>query len=368
MTVTLRQRKKGSKIFLYLDYYDSGKRDYEHLGFYLHPKPERGRLTKQEVDHNKKMLELAEKIRSKRHLEIQSGKYGFQDKTKLAGNFLAYMQTLATKRRDKTGNWGNWDSAIKHLHKYAPKGVTFSQINKEWLEGFKEYLLNDSKSKYDKELAQNSKLSYFNKVRATLKQAAKDGIIKYNPVTEVEGIKEAESQREFLSYEELRAMYKTDCSDETLKRAFLFSALTGLRWSDIQKLTWSEVSYSKEIGYLIRFKQKKTNSFETLPISDEARKLLGKEGESSDVVFDDLKYSAWNNSKLRDWAKEAGIKKHITFHIARHTNATLQLSLGTTITTIKKLLGHKNLKTTEMYAKVIDADKIEAANKIKLEE
>ena len=62
----------------------------------------------------------------------------------------------------------------------------------------------------------------------------------------------------------------------------------------------------------------------------------------------------------------AGVEKHITFHCARHTYATLQLSLGTDIYTVSKLLGHKSLKTTEIYAKVIDQKKVEAANRIKL--
>ncbi len=62
----------------------------------------------------------------------------------------------------------------------------------------------------------------------------------------------------------------------------------------------------------------------------------------------------------------AGIEKHITFHCARHTYATLQLSLGTDIYTVSKLLGHENLRTTEVYAKIIDEKKQEAASKIKI--
>jgi integrase len=152
-----------------------------------------------------------------------------------------------------------------------------------------------------------------------------------------------------------------------LKKAFIFSALTGLRWSDIEKLIWSEIQHSKEMGYYIRFRQKKTKGAETLPISEQARELLGEKGEQNDQIFKGLHYSAWSNLKLQQWVMKAGIPKNITFHSARHTYATLQLTLGTDIYTVSKLLGHKELKTTQIYAKVIDDKKKEAANRIKLD-
>jgi len=147
---------------------------------------------------------------------------------------------------------------------------------------------------------------------------------------------------------------------------FLFSCLTGLRWSDIEKLTWQEIQHSKELGYYIRFRQAKTNGVETQPISEESRKLLGDEGQPKEKIFIGLAYGNWNKTILKDWLLEAGITKHITFHCARHTYATLQLTLGTDIYTVSKLLGHKNLQTTEIYAKVINEKKVDAANKINI--
>lgn len=162
-------------------------------------------------------------------------------------------------------------------------------------------------------------------------------------------------------------MAKTDCEISILKTAFIFSALTGLRWSDINKLLWSEVQYSKELGNYLRFRQKKTQGAETLPISEQAISLLGERGEPEERVFKHLKYSAWHNLKLQQWAMKAGIAKTVTFHCARHTYATLQLTLGTDIYTVSKLLGHKHLKTTQIYTKVIDEKKTEAANRILLD-
>ena len=353
-------------ISLYLDFYVHGNRSYEYLKMYLHPKPEKGRLTPQQKNENEETLKLAEAIKAKRLVSIQNSEYGFKDKAKLKANFVDYMQMLTDKRRDSTGNYGNWDSAVKLLRKYTPHGITFGEINKEWLEGFKLFLQSKAATKKEKGLAPNSMLSYFNKVNAALKQAVKDGIIQTNPGAQVDNFKEEETQREFLSLEELNAMHNTPCGNELFKRAFIFSALTGLRWSDIKKLLWSEIQHSKDMGYFIRFRQKKTKGAETLPITDEAYQLLGAPGSKEEQIFRDLSYSAWNNTKLRDWARDAGINRHINFHAARHTHAVLLLSSGTDIHTVSKMLGHREIKTTQRYMHIIDRKKIEAAHSIRL--
>lgn len=362
MKVTLRQRKKNKKTSLYLDYYHKGKRKYEYLRLYLITKP----TSAEERNVNKKTLQLAENIRAKRQLEIQNEIYGFDDFGKINSSFLKYFEIMAEKRKASGGNYGNWKSALKHLKNWERGNVKFSDIDRKWLEDLKHYLLYEVEKRPHQNLSKNSCASYYNKVIATLNEAIKDKIIHDNPADSVDGIKEAESKREFLTLEELKKAIKTPCEIDILKNAFIFSALTGLRFSDIQKLTWSEIQHSKENGYYIRFKQKKTKGEETLPISDDALEFTGERGKKEDKVFKGLTYSEYNNVKLQEWIIRAGIEKHITFHCARHTYATLQLTLGTDIYTVSKLLGHKSIKTTEIYAKVIDQKKKDAANRIKL--
>lgn len=366
MTVTLRQRQKGNKIILYLDYYHKGKRNYENLQLYLVPEPEKGKLSTKDKDDNRKNLALAESIRSKRHLELQNSRYGFQDVEKINGSFLRYFEQLTEKRKPSQNTHGNWDSAQKQLEKFVKMDVTFAQIDKQWLEKLKEFLKNDAKTRSNENLSPGTQSSYFNKVRAALREAVKDGIISRNPAFETDGIDPGESQREFLTLDELRTLANTECEIPILKQAFLFSALTGLRWSDIEKMRWSEVQHSKEAGHFIRFTQKKTKGAETHPISEQAFHLLGEPGEPTAKVFEGLFYSAHYNTKLKEWIFSAKITKPITFHCARHTYATLQLSLGTDIYTVSKLLGHKDLKTTQIYARIIDEKKKEAANRINL--
>src|SRR6476661_1164476 len=105
MTVTLRQRKKGKKISLYLDCYSKGKRYCEFLRLYLFVEPEKGKLTKLQKEANQMNLELAENIRAKRHMEIHNGIYGFQDRGKLESSFIKYLDRLSELRGESFSNY-----------------------------------------------------------------------------------------------------------------------------------------------------------------------------------------------------------------------------------------------------------------------
>ncbi len=129
-------------------------------------------------------------------------------------------------------------------------------------------------------------------------------------------------------------------------------------------MVWSEIQNSSAQGYYIRFKQQKTGGAETLPISEGAVDLLGERGPPDEKVFPSL--MKWHTSYITDWVRQAGIKKKITFHCFRHSFATLQLTLGSDISTISRMLGHKDIATTQIYAKIVDQKKREAANLITL--
>lgn len=375
--VKLREKKiSGNRQSLYLDFYpaiphaETGEPTRrEFLGLYLYDKAK----TPIDKQHNKETLQLAEQIRQKRenHLnkpEIYTGYELEQKRIKERGeqNFVAYFKTLANKR--KASNHDNWVSAYNYLDTFTNGILKFANLNEKFCNEFKEYLLTTKSNKSSKTtLAQNSAVSYFNKLKATLKQAYKDGYLQSDLNAKIEPIKQAETRRNFLTIEELNSLVKTECNNPLLKRAALFSALTGLRFSDIQKLVWGEIHHSVENGYSIQFTQQKTKGVEVLPISEQAYSLLGEPKELTRKVFEGLTYSAYENKHLYQWIGAAGITKDITFHCFRHTFATLQLSKGTDIYTVSKMLGHRELKTTQIYAKIIDQTKREAADKIKLD-
>lgn len=198
-----------------------------------------------------------------------------------------------------------------------------------------------------------------------MKQAYQDGILQTDINKNVKSIKEKETHREFLFESELNKLVKTPCKSPELKKAALFSALTGLRHKNIMNLKWSQIQQNDNGEYSIDFTQVKTESIENLPISDQAYKLLGTPENGKDNIFN-LHYSAMYKDIIDDWLTNAGISKKITFHNFRHTYATLTMAKGASLHTVSKMLGHKNIKTTQVYAKVVDQAKREAANNITL--
>lgn len=371
MNVTLRKRisKKTSRVTLYLDIYKgytisiNGKskqeREYIYLKYYLISEPK----TAADKQHNKENLKGAEAVRAKYILDIQNETYGFTSKIAKDASLLEYFKKLTLDRYKSEGNYGNWKSALKHLINYCGDQPTFKEIDIRFVEGFKEYLQFKAKTKSEKLLSTNSALSYFNKFRTVINEAFEVGLISSNPVKRVKGIKEEETHREYLTFDELKKLSRTECRYEILKKAFLFSCLTGLRWSDINKLIWKEI-HEDNGSYKIHLIQKKTKTVEYTHISEQAVNLLGQRGQPEHRVFHGLKYSSYTNAEITRWTAAAGVTRHITFHCARHTFATLQLTFGTELLTISKLLGHKNLKTTQIYTKIIDEKKQEAVNKI----
>jgi integrase len=373
MRIYLRVRKgqiskenlaKGKlrKDSLFLMYHDSenNRREYEWLKLHIYDKPK----TELQKLHNKETWQLGESIKAQKVLEIQSRQHGFVSSVKGKIGFLTYFKTLVDKRFDSTGNHGNWHSTHLHLKRFC-KGVDIQidKVDDVFLERFKEYLLTQKLSKKPRNtrLSNNTALSYFNKVKTALKEAYQNKMLKENPCIGVKNIKEVETHRSFLTFEELQLLVKADCKCPLTKRAFIFSALTGLRFSDVQNLKWKNLNHDVTNGWSITYTQKKTKSNEVLPIGEQTAKLLGEPKGNDDCVFDGLIYSAYKNKHISQWVNNAGIDKHITFHCARHSFATLQLTMNTDIYTVSKMLGHRNLATTQIYAKVIDKKKIEAA-------
>ncbi len=357
MGVKIKKNKlKDNRSSLSLDIYHQGVSRYENLKMFTYDNAK----SQLEKDHNKRTIALAETIKAKRILEMQESHFNIHTGFKGQASFLEYFSKQAKERKKNENSYGNWVSAEKHLLAFANgKNIRFCDCDENFIEGFKKYLQTAKVTKSKTCLSTNSAISYLNKVKAALTQAFNDRIILDNPGKRVKGIKAEENAREFLLEEEIKKLAKTACSYPMLKDAFLFSCLTGLRWSDINKLVWNEVVYSEvEQRWKIHFRQKKTKGLQYNPITDEAYQLLGERQEGKERVFKGLKYSAWNNHLLQEWVwKDANIKKKITFHCARHTYATLLLTSGADIYTVSKLLGHQDLKTTEIYGKIINTQK-----------
>ncbi len=369
--IRLRQRRtKTGLISLYLDIYINGQRSYEYLKLYLIPENNR-----EDKRKNQETLHLAETIRAKRMVELQNQEFGFKSPYKEDTNFYDYYMALCEERfkTEAQGNWGNWKCCLKHLMRYDPQlqKRKWKDIDREFIQGFKDYLENDAYAwstderarNTERLLSRNSKVSYFNKLRACCNQAYEDRIIQFNPIRSIEGFKAEEGKRMYLTLDEVKRLANTPCYYTSVKKAFLFSCLTGLRRSDIERLTWGDVYKQGEFIRII-FTQKKTSGLEYLDLAPEAVELMGQRKDPSEKVFEFFHSPSCTNACLREWCMKAGINKHITFHCGRHTFATMMLDLGTDLYTVSKLLGHREIGTTQIYAKVLDKSKQAAVSSI----
>ena len=369
MKISLIQRKlKDGRISLSIEFYrgseitDDGKRkhlrNFENLDTYLIIDPK----TAKEKKENKEALEFAENVIAIRKAEYAQGRFELKNTAKAKRVFLNFFADLAEEKRtlDSSNNYGNWFSTYQHLKKVVPKNLTFEEIDEFFIKKVRKYFEKDAISKSDLPLSQNSKYSYFNKFKAALRYAFDNGYLTINYAAKIKSFEQAESQREYLIFDELQRLAKAECKYPVLKKAFLFSCLSGLRWSDINSLIWKEVRDEGDISR-VNFRQEKTEGVEYLYISKQARELLGERQDPQERVFKGLKYGMTYNTEIIRWCNRAAVSKHITFHSARHTNAVLLLENGADIYTVSKRLGHRELRTTQIYAKIVDSKAREAA-------
>jgi site-specific recombinase XerD len=360
--VTLRQREisKG-RYSLYLDFYPAiripetmqmSRREY--LGIYIHEKPR----TEIEKEYNREMLTKAEAIRAIRVQSIINENFGFLDKNKRNADFLDYFYQVSTRKDPK------WSMVYAHFEKFVKGKCSFGDVTVDLCRKFRAYLLFTDQLKSKKlKVSQNSAAGYFSTFRSLLKIAYRDKLINENINEFLESIDIKDTKKEYLTLDELKILSETPCDIPVLKTASLFSCLTGLRISDILKLDWSEIVFASDGEYCMRLCTEKTETETTLPISLEALKLCGE--RSTGKVFKGLERNM-TQQPLKSWITLAGIDKKITFHCFRHTFATLQIALGTDIYTVSKMLTHKNVSTTQIYADLVNSKKRESANKISL--
>ena len=282
-------------------------------------------------------------------------------------DFIKYFEDLRDKRHQNSSKSirVNWDREVKLMKMFTEgKPMIFSTIDMNLLEDYKNFLINAPQGGSKKgTITRNTASTYFSIFKAGLHQAFIDGYLTVDIAAKAKNIAYSDKQREYLTIDELNTLAATPCDRPIMKRASLFSALTGMRHSDIQKLKWKEIIKDGE-HYRILFTQQKTKGVQYMPISDQAYQLCGERGEPDRLVFEDLQDPSWINKPLERWIKAAGITKHITFHCFRHTYATLQLTNGTDIYTVSKMLGHTKVTTTQIYAKIVDEKKEQAADTI----
>ena len=319
----------------------------------------------------------ADKVRALRQQEYDTAVvYSDREQEMIAQNermeqdFIAYFNSIIYKVHPNSSNSiiVNWTRVGKLLSIFSEgKPIPFRKINVKLLEDLKLFMLTAPQGGNKKgTLSQNSAATYFSIVKAGLHRAFIDEYLTVDIAANVKSIPELKVKRETLTLEEAELLAQTPCENEVLKRAFFFAILTGIRLCDIHELTWGEIQKTST-GWRVDFTQRKTHVVDYLPINEQAYSLCGEPGEHDQQIFAGLTGSSWISRPLKKWIAASGIKKHITFHCSRHTFATLQLENGTDIFVVKGMLGHTNVKTTQIYAHIVDKSKRNAAEVLQID-
>ncbi|WP_288918405.1 site-specific integrase [uncultured Prevotella sp.] len=367
-----KELKDGTQS-LYLDIYQNGRRSYEFLKLYLQPGTDRSTLLR-----NKETLRLAEAVKSQRIVDVAEGNTGVIDYGRksriLLKDWLEHIYYEKLKNGQSGSNALTVNNLRLHIIKYKGEDSRLCDVDKKFLLGFIDYLSDaDSVGIIKKKISQSTAHLYFNTFNTALNEAVRDDYLPSNPIAKLKRedkkpVAATESTRVFLTVEEVESLKETPCLNGMVKRAFLFSCYSGLRISDIEDLKWSEIKKDGDRRYISK-KMIKTHGVVTIPLPHKALEWLPSRKESPDGihVFDMPKFSTVN-SDVKKWAKDAGITKTISFHVSRHTYATTLLTLGGDLYTTSRLLGHKDIRVTQIYAKIVDKKKIAAVDLFDKEE
>lgn len=361
--VRIRFKKLANgSVSVYLAINVNGRRTYDYLKLYLVPETDQAAKLQ-----NKQTMEAVYAIKAQRILQITNGTAGIKkdlrNKMRLVDWLKIYQDRQVNKGKRGAKRWVR--TMIFVIEGYdGGKDATLADIDHQWLTDFMIYLMNDYVTYKKTKLTNGTVDNYLRCLKAAFNVAVEEGIMPTNPMLALDRshLKGTTYEREFLSVEEVKKLIDTPCRRPDIKGAFLFSCFCGLRISDVRSLQWKHVVTTGEKMYL-KITQFKTRRPLTIPLSRQAIKWMPERADAGedDYIFPPL---SKNMTVLDDWAKEAGIKKHVTFHCARHSFAVNLLNAGTDIKTVSSLLGHASIKMTEKYLHVIDQRKQKAINKL----
>lgn len=340
--ITLRSKKTSTKGYhLYLDYYYKGKREFEFLGMYTTKNYTVKSPPKLVNALDREIMQLAKQILIKRQYDFFNNGYKLERKNKVDISLSAYVEKFMQEKAHK-----NPISALLSALKRFGKEIGLNEISSEYFLTFQNFLLAEG-------LSGTSVNVYMSVLKETIKKAIKEELITKNPFDSVDITKKNPKQREYLEEFEIKKLMQTDCENQSIKKAFLFSCFTGLRVSDLRKLLWTEIKEIEGAKYL-EIETQKTKKKLLLPLADTAQQILVdiQPQLDSDKVFNFNMSISNSLDILTRWVDKAGISKHITFHSGRTTFAAMCLTSGIDIYTLSKMLTHSSVKTTEIYSRL----------------
>ena len=357
MGVNIRYRKikksKDSKrrYSAYLDIYSKGNRFYEYPKIYVSEDYSKRKSVKPCDRDN---INLINSIKAKTELSIINNEYGFSPSFIKRADFIEYFEKVCVKK-----NHRSYWCTLNKLKNFTNERLSFYDFNENKVVEFINYMLL--------EVSQSTANHYLKVLNVVFNMSIRDKITNHNPIRDIPSElkpKRLTAKREFLIKEELSLLSETPFKrDNHIKEAFLFSCLTGLRVSDLMSITHEQI-----INGTLKYRQQKSKEeFHYLPLTKSALEIVEslKKSHKSNLIFWKLPSStSYSNRQIKDWVKDAGINKNISWHCGRHTFACLLLEENVSLFTVSKLLGHSSISITEIYAKIINKTKEDAISKL----
>lgn len=269
------------------------------------------------------------------------------------------------------GTLERYTTSLKHTiefleWKYSISDIEISKINHAFITDYEFYLRSV------RNCANNTAVKYIKNFSKIIKICLANDWLEKNPFANYKA-KVKEVERVYLTEEEVQNIIEKDLKNDRLslvRDIFLFSCFTGLAYIDVKNLTKSHISLGIDGEKWIFTHRQKTESASKIPILPVTQMIIDKHENHPQAIGNDKLLPILSNQKMNAYLKEiAGlceIDKELTFHIARHTFATtVTLTNGVPIESVSKMLGHKNLRTTQHYAKVLDRKVSEDMNILK---
>lgn len=248
---------------------------------------------------------------------------------------------------------------------YNLKDIPLKELNHEFVLNFEHFV------KVQKNCAQNAAVKYLKNLKKITRLALVNKWITDDPFTEIR-FHQTQSNRDFLTEEELNAIInkKFDIQRlETVRDIFVFCALSGLAFTDAQHLTPEHITQDCNGDYWIRKPREKTNNMCNIPLLDIPRMIAEKYKNHPECIKRGVVLPVPSNQRMNSYLKEiadvCGIKKTLSTHIARHTFACIAIANKVSMESIAKMLGHSDLRTTKIYAKLMDKTVSEEMNILK---
>lgn len=358
--VYLRGRElKTGNVSLYLYSDDSGKVYRRVLGETLVPE-----LNQDLKNKNKEAIYRAKAQADKQNTDIVFGLAGLPQKQESKMLLVDYIQLLIdeAKREGRKSRWYELQSLCNHVAICNAK-IRLSNADASFVRSFIHYATTEAKDSHykdgkggGKQLSENTRWTWCRNLKSVFTRAVKEKRISANPFSDLERKEIPKVQldrREYLTIEDVRKLMATDCRSVALKQTFLFCCFVGVRFSDVRSLTWKEVGEDDNGRFVSKIQQKTKDGVKAY-ISKVAERFMPERGDAPDtaLVFN-LPNNAYCNKILKEWGTDAGVKKRLTFHMSRHTAATMLLNLDASLEVVAKQLGHKRTATTEIYAKIL---------------